>query len=150
MELRGEEKIAGFLSILFVAAGFLFPAAAYADSPAKTVRLRSVETSQLSPAEAKFMASGKLTLSARDAGSEILLVYKGSGGRLADTGSDQKAAIPYYAAGIILIVLGGYFAVRSKKGFLAVVAVAGFGAAACCNNTPWRSLPVLDQARLSA
>ena len=57
------------------------------------------------------------------------MVYKGSGknasGRLADTGSDQKTAVPYYVAGILLIILGGYFAMRSKKGFLAVLVAAG-------------------------
>ena len=85
------------------------------------------------------MASGRLTISARDAGSEILLAYKGSGkkanGRLADTGSDQKTAIPYYAVGIVLIILGGYFAMRSKKGFLAVLVVAGVGVSGYFSNT---------------
>ena len=119
-----KKKIISLLSVLFMAISLLSPAVAYADSPTKTVRLRSVEASRLSSAETKFMASGRLTISARDAGSEILLAYKGSGknasGRLADTGSDQKTAVPYYVAGILLIILGGYFAMRSKKNFLAV------------------------------
>lgn len=89
-----KKKIISLLSVLFMAISLLSPAVAYADSPTKTVRLRSVEASRLSSAETKFMASGRLTISARDAGSEILLAYKGSGkkanGRLADTGSDQK------------------------------------------------------------
>lgn len=120
-----KKKIVGLFIAAVVAVNFIAPPAAHAGS--KTIRLRSVVKSSLSKAEQNSIASGKITLTANDANSEFLLAYQG-GGRLAETGSDARILVAYFAVGGLLAALGGYFLLRSKKGralLLLAVSVGG-------------------------
>jgi len=120
-----KKKIVGLFIAAVVAVNFIAPPAAHAGS--KTIRLRSVVKSSLSKTEQNSIASGKITLTANDANSEFLLVYQG-GGRLAETGSDARILVAYFAVGGLLAALGGYFLLRSKKGralLLLAVSVGG-------------------------
>lgn len=120
-----KKKIVGLFIVAVVAVNFIAPPAAHAGS--KTIRLRSVVKSSLSKAEQNSIASGKITLTANDANSEFLLAYQG-GGRLAETGSDARILVAYFAVGGLLAALGGYFLLRSKKGralLLLAVSVGG-------------------------
>lgn len=120
-----KKKIVGLFIAAVVAVNFIAPPAAHAGS--KTIRLRSVVKSSLSKTEQNSIASGKITLTANDANSEFLLAYQG-GGRLAETGSDARILVAYFAVGGLLAALGGYFLLRSKKGralLLLAVSVGG-------------------------
>lgn len=120
-----KKKIVGLLIAAVVAVNFIAPPAAHAGS--KTIRLRSVVKSSLSKTEQNSIASGKITLTTNDANSEFLLAYQG-GGRLAETGSDARILVAYFAVGGLLAALGGYFLLRSKKGralLLLAVSVGG-------------------------
>ena len=120
-----KKKIVGLFIAAVVAVNFIAPPAAHAGS--KTIRLRSVVKSSLSKTEQNSIASGKITLTANDANSEFLLTYQG-GGRLAETGSDARILVAYFAVGGLLAALGGYFLLRSKKGralLLLAVSVGG-------------------------
>ena len=120
-----KKKIVGLFIAAVVAVNFIVPPAAHAGS--KTIRLRSVVKSSLSKTEQNSIASGKITLTANDANSEFLLAYQG-GGRLAETGSDARILVAYFAVGGLLAALGGYFLLRSKKGralLLLAVSVGG-------------------------
>ena len=120
-----KKKIVGLFIATVVAVNFIAPPAAHAGS--KTIRLRSVVKSSLSKTEQNSIASGKITLTANDANSEFLLAYQG-GGRLAETGSDARILVAYFAVGGLLAALGGYFLLRSKKGralLLLAVSVGG-------------------------
>lgn len=120
-----KKKIVGLFIAAVVAVSFIAPPAAHAGS--KTIRLRSVVKSSLSKTEQNSIASGKITLTANDANSEFLLAYQG-GGRLAETGSDARILVAYFAVGGLLAALGGYFLLRSKKGralLLLAVSVGG-------------------------
>lgn len=120
-----KKKIVGLFIAAVVAVNFIAPPAAHAGS--KTIRLRSVVKSSLSKTEQNSIASGKITLTTNDANSEFLLAYQG-GGRLAETGSDARILVAYFAVGGLLAALGGYFLLRSKKGralLLLAVSVGG-------------------------
>lgn len=120
-----KKKIVGLFIAAVVAVNFIVPSAAHAGS--KTIRLRSVVKSSLSKTEQNSIASGKITLTTNDANSEFLLAYQG-GGRLAETGSDARILVAYFAVGGLLAALGGYFLLRSKKGralLLLAVSVGG-------------------------
>ena len=120
-----KKKIVGLFIAAVIAVSFIAPPAAHAGS--KTIRLRSVVKSSLSKTEQNSIASGKITLTANDANSEFLLAYQG-GGRLAETGSDARILVAYFAVGGLLAALGGYFLLRSKKGralLLLAVSVGG-------------------------
>ena len=120
-----KKKIVGLFIADVVAVNLIAPPAAHAGS--KTIRLRSVVKSSLSKTEQNSIASGKITLTANDANSEFLLAYQG-GGRLAETGSDARILVAYFAVGGLLAALGGYFLLRSKKGralLLLAVSVGG-------------------------
>ena len=120
-----KKKIVGLFIAAVVAVNFIAPPAAHAGL--KTIRLRSVVKSSLSKTEQNSIASGKITLTANDANSEFLLAYQG-GGRLAETGSDARILVAYFAVGGLLAALGGYFLLRSKKGralLLLAVSVGG-------------------------
>lgn len=120
-----KKKIVGLFIAAVVAVNFIAPPAAHAGS--KTIRLRSVVKSSLSKTEQSSIASGKITLTTNDANSEFLLAYQGSG-RLAETGSDARILVAYFAVGGLLAALGGYFLLRSKKGralLLLAVSVGG-------------------------
>lgn len=120
-----KKKIVGLLIAAVVAVNFIASPAAHAGS--KTIRLRSVVKSSLSKTEQNSIASGKITLTTNDANSEFLLAYQG-GGRLAETGSDARILVAYFAVGGLLAALGGYFLLRSKKGralLLLAVSVGG-------------------------
>lgn len=120
-----KKKIVGLFIAAVVAVNFIAPPAAHAGS--KTIQLRSVVKSSLSKTEQNSIASGKITLTTNDANSEFLLAYQG-GGRLAETGSDARILVAYFAVGGLLAALGGYFLLRSKKGralLLLAVSVGG-------------------------
>ena len=120
-----KKKIVGLFIAAVVAVNFIAPPTAHTGS--KTIRLRSVVKSSLSKTEQNSIASGKITLTTNDANSEFLLAYQG-GGRLAETGSDARILVAYFAVGGLLAALGGYFLLRSKKGralLLLAVSVGG-------------------------
>ena len=125
-----KKKIVGLFIAAIVAVNFIAPPAAHAGS--KTIRLRSVVKSSLSKTEQNSIASGKITLTTNDANSEFLLAYQG-GGRLAETGSDARILVAYFAVGGLLAALGGYFLLRSKKGRALLLLAVSFGGLALNN-----------------